>query len=431
MFSYYSQWTPRFSDKIKPLANATSFPLDSIAVKAFDDLKSDLENASISAIDEAIPFVVETDASDSAVAGSLNQGGRPVDFFSRTLNAHELGHSPVEKEACAIIEAVRKWRNLLSGKHFTLVTDQEAVSYMFDSKKHVDDVKRTKQCEMCAKLKPQYAKPNTSPLVKATQSFERLSIDFKGPLPSVSTKKYDKRNSYSVFTTVICSFWYACLYSLGPWSIFHECRTQTFLQSHGVATSRTTQYSPQSNGQCERYNGIIWKAVTLALESLGLKETQWENVLPDALHSVRCLLCTSINCTPHERFFNFTRKSSSGLANPRPVLMKKHVRATKYDPLVEEVDLLEANPTYAHVRLPDGRETTVSVRHLAPRGQSINNDNLDHSVLNDRTMDIAETDVENTTQEATSNMDNAMETSPVIRRSTREIKKPCRFGFDD
>ncbi|VDI61401.1 Hypothetical predicted protein [Mytilus galloprovincialis] len=107
MFSYYSQWIPRFSDKIKPLANATSFPLDSIAVKAFDDLKSDLENASISAIDEAIPFVVETDASDSAVAGSLNQGGRPVAFFSRTLNAHELGHSSVEKEACVIIDAVR------------------------------------------------------------------------------------------------------------------------------------------------------------------------------------------------------------------------------------------------------------------------------------------------------------------------------------
>ena len=46
-------------------------------------------------------------------------------------------------------------------------------------------------------------------------------------------------------------------------------------------------------------------------------------------------------------------------------------------------------------------------------------------------MDIAETDVENTTQEATNNTDNTMETSPVIRRSTREVKKPSRFGFDD
>lgn len=136
MFSYYSQWIPRFSDKIKPLANAASFPLDSAAQKAFMELKSDLENACVHAIDESIPFVVETDASDSAIAGSLNQGGRPVAFFSRTLNPHELGHSPVEKEACAIIESVRKWRHLLSRKHFTLVTDQEAVSFMFDSKKH-------------------------------------------------------------------------------------------------------------------------------------------------------------------------------------------------------------------------------------------------------------------------------------------------------
>ena len=47
--------------------------------------------------------------------------------------------------------------------------------------------------------------------------------------------------------------------------------------------------------------------------------------------------------------------------------MKRHVRQ-KYDPLVDEVELLEANPQYAHVRLPDGRETTVSIRHLAPRG---------------------------------------------------------------
>jgi hypothetical protein len=48
--------------------------------------------------------------------------------------------------------------------------------------------------------------------------------------------------------------------------------------------------------------------------------------------------------------------------------MKKHVHASKYDPVVEEVDLIEANPDYAYVKLADGRETTVSTRHLAPRG---------------------------------------------------------------
>ncbi len=39
-------------------------------------------------------------------------------------------------------------------------------------------------------------------------------------------------------------------------------------------------------------------------------------------------------------------------------------------PFVDEIDLLEANPQYAHVRFPDGREDTVSIKHLAPSGNA-------------------------------------------------------------
>ena len=38
----------------------------------------------------------------------------------------------VEKEATAIVEAVRKWSHLLLGRHFKLVTDQRSVSFMFN-----------------------------------------------------------------------------------------------------------------------------------------------------------------------------------------------------------------------------------------------------------------------------------------------------------
>ena len=47
--------------------------------------------------------------------------------------------------------------------------------------------------------------------------------------------------------------------------------------------------------------------------------------------------------------------------------MKKNVRSSKYDPLVQEVELLSANPNYAHVRFPNGRSTTVSLKQLAPK----------------------------------------------------------------
>ena len=73
--------------------------------------------------------------------------------------------------------------------------------------------------------------------------------------------------------------------------------------------------------------------------------------------------------------FSHARRSCSGtsipswLASPGPVLLKRQVRL-KNDPLCDEVFLLEANPQYAHVRLQDGRETTVSLRHLAPSGSN-------------------------------------------------------------
>ena len=94
------------------------------------------------------------------------------------------------------------------------------------------------------------------------------------------------------------------------------------------------------------------------------------------LHSIRSLFCTATNETPHERFFGFSRRSSSGasiptwLATPGSAYVNRQVRASKMEPLVDEVELLQANPHYVHVRYPDGRETTVATKYLAPKGQS-------------------------------------------------------------
>ena len=163
---------------------------------------------------------------------------------------------------------------------------------------------------------------------------------------------------------------------------FMSHELQAFLREKGVATSRTTSYNPSGNGQVERYNGIVWKAVEMSLKSKNLHTKYWQVVLPDVLHSIRSLLCTATNETPHERFFRFPRRSSSGasiptwMAEPGAVLLKRHVRPTKADPLVDEVELLQANPHYAFVRYPDGRETTVSTKHLAPKPTSAPQDQI-------------------------------------------------------
>ncbi len=477
MFAYYSQWISHFSDKIKPLVENTNFPLPKEVQSAFQTLKTEIENAVLVTVDGNSPLVVETDASDIAIAATLNQNGRPVAFFSRTLNSSEKNHSSVEKEAYAIVEALRKWRHYLIGRHFRLVTDQKSVSFMFDNTKkskvknekiqrwrielscysydvvyrpggenHAADalsrafcsaacpdnietlkdlhsnlchpgvarmfhftssrnmpfsMEQVKQvissCRICAEMKPSFHQPQNTNLIKATQPFERLSVDFKGPLPSKTTNKYILTiiDEYSRFpfafacpdmssTTLIKCF--TQLFSLfGMPAFIHSDRGtsfmshefKTFLHEKGVATSRTTPYNPRGNGQVERLNGTLWKTINMALKSHNLDVSNWEHFLPQALHSIRSLLCTATNSTPHERMFAFNRRSTSGttlptwLTNPGIVLMRRNVRQSKYEPLVEEVELLECNPQYAHVRHANGRESTVAIRHLAPPGTAV------------------------------------------------------------
>ena len=111
---------------------------------------------------------------------------------------------------------------------------------------------------------------------------------------------------------------------------FMSHELQAFLREKGVATSRTPSYSTAGNGQVERYNVIVWKAVEMSLKSKILHTKYWQVALPDVLNSIRSLLCTATNETPHERFFRFPRWSSSGasiptwMAEPVAVLLKRH-----------------------------------------------------------------------------------------------------------
>ena len=133
-FSHYSPWIQHYSEKIRPLTTTSTFPISREAKMTFESLKKDIANSVVCAVNEDIPFSVETDASDYAIAATLNQNGRPVAFFSRTLHGPEISHASVEKEAKAIIEAIRHWRHYLTGRHFTITTDQRSVAYMFDNK---------------------------------------------------------------------------------------------------------------------------------------------------------------------------------------------------------------------------------------------------------------------------------------------------------
>ena len=78
--------------------------------------------------------------------------------------------------------------------------------------------------------------------------------------------------------------------------------------------------------------------------------------MSDSLHSIRSFLRSATKETPHERLFGHKQRSILGipllawLSSPVPVFLKRLVRSSKVDPLVNKVDLAQAIPTYIVVR---------------------------------------------------------------------------------
>ena len=46
------------------------------------------------------------------------------------------------------------------------------------------------QCVICSELKPTFFRPPAGKLVRAMKPFDRISVDFTGPKPSISKNKY-------------------------------------------------------------------------------------------------------------------------------------------------------------------------------------------------------------------------------------------------
>ena len=150
--------------------------------------------------------------------------------------------------------------------------------------------------------------------------------------------------------------------------------------------------------------------------------SEWETILPDALHSIRSLLCTATNTTPHERMFNYSRKSTAGKSipswvKPGPIFVKNHTRRSKYDAPVSPATLIHANPEYAHVRLASGVETTVSLREVAPFPESPSNTECSGR---EQSSSLLPTEEEDPPLEASDMAPEAIPRSPLTNNDTND-----------
>ena len=261
----------------------------------------------------------------------------------------------------------------------------------------VEDCRKTVDtCRTCQRIKPKKFKPPEGKLIKATQPMERISIDWKGPLPrSQKGEEYlltivDEYSRYIwAFPTrgMTSEIAIDCLTKVftdfGRPDFIHSDRGASFMSEsfenwarlQGICLSRSSAYHPQGNGQVERYNGIIWKAVQCLLDNADFSANQWPIALPQALRAIRILLNTATGCTPHERMFKHPIKVS-GIGTAMKILpkwlqkagwvyMRNFYKQNKYSPRVIRVWMVEAQNNYAKVVMPTGRIQAVNLLDIS------------------------------------------------------------------
>jgi hypothetical protein len=102
---------------------------------AFDKLKSIMTTTPVLALpDYKQPFILEVDTCGYGVGGVLMQGHKPIAFMSKAIGPKAAALSTYDKEALAIIEALKKWKHYFAGSSMIIRTDQQSLKYIHEQK---------------------------------------------------------------------------------------------------------------------------------------------------------------------------------------------------------------------------------------------------------------------------------------------------------
>lgn len=80
--------------------------------------------------DHSQTFIVEADTSGHGIGVVLMQNQKPIAFMSNALGPRAVAFSTYDKEALAIIKALKKWKHYLVGSTLVIRTDQQSLKYI-------------------------------------------------------------------------------------------------------------------------------------------------------------------------------------------------------------------------------------------------------------------------------------------------------------
>jgi hypothetical protein len=142
--NFYRRFIASYSSIAHPLTQLTRedtpFLWTDKHTQAFNKLKNAFTSATLLAhFNPEKPLVLETDASDFALAGILSQESeegilKPIAFFSRKMVPAELNYEIHDKEMLAIISCFKEWRQYLEGTFTEVLTDHKSLEYFTTTK---------------------------------------------------------------------------------------------------------------------------------------------------------------------------------------------------------------------------------------------------------------------------------------------------------
>ncbi|UYV66441.1 hypothetical protein LAZ67_4001687 [Cordylochernes scorpioides] len=295
MCSYYRKFIKDFSKIADPLTNlikkSVSFTWTERQEEAFQTLKTALLSPPILGhFNPNAPTYIHTDASNIGIGATLVQdiGGeeKVISYLSRTLSKAEQNYSTTEKECLAVVWSMSKLRPHLYGRHFKI------------------------------------------PIPPANFPFERIGIDFVGPLPSTKNRKkwiivltdyytrYAETRAVSEVTVKEVSKFLVediFLRHGAPQYLISDRGSQftSNLMKEVMKTCKikhcfTTSYHPQTNGLTERLNRTLINMLSMYVNT---DQKNWDEILPFITHAYNTTIQETTGYSPF--FLMFGREPTS------------------------------------------------------------------------------------------------------------------------
>ena len=147
LVNYYNRFLPNLSTKLTPLyallQKHTTWKWSTKCQEEFEEVKALITSEQVlTHFNPELPLSLACDASPyglgAVLSHTISKGvERPIAFASRTLTATEQKYAQIDKEGTALIWGIKHFHQYIYGKRFTLITDHQPLTAIFNPEKGV------------------------------------------------------------------------------------------------------------------------------------------------------------------------------------------------------------------------------------------------------------------------------------------------------